>query len=172
MLKTRKIKRTILPRTRQITEEEREAFKQVCNDGSIYYKTKNAGIFYCLQCNAVARINEHGAICCKNCGNTRIREAELNGYEKRVRSCEQIDGFVIIKDSIIVCKETTQGLKTFSYDDACIVIQGREVAFFDNILSVDIFDEESEREWERIQKIPSNSYCKYSKANRNRLPQI
>lgn len=162
MLKTRKIKRTILPRTRQITEEEREAFKQVCNDGSIYYKTKNAGIFYCLQCNAVARINEHGAICCKNCGNTRIREAELNGYEKRVRSCEQIDGFVIIKDSIIVCKETTQGLKTFSYDDACIVIQGREVAFFDNILSVDIFDEESEREWERIQKIPSNSYCKNS----------
>lgn len=45
MLKTRKIKRTILPRTRQITEEEREAFKQVCNDGSIYYKTKMPGFF-------------------------------------------------------------------------------------------------------------------------------
>ena len=41
MLKTRKFKRTILPRTHQIAEGERDAFKQACNDGSMYYKAKN-----------------------------------------------------------------------------------------------------------------------------------
>lgn len=152
MLKIKKIMESVIPKTYQISEGEKTATKIKFDDGLMYYESSyRADKIYCLRCGSLDNITERGQILCLKCGNTQVREMNSCGHKTYVYNCELIDEFIVVKKSVIMYREKMTGPEVYSYDEACIVIQGNEVAFFDNKLT-DGYDDRGIRKWTRIKK--------------------
>jgi len=135
MLRIKKITEEILPKSRKITDTEKELFKTSCNDGYIfYYSRHNLNEMFCLKCNHKFNLGViEGSIHCPNCGNENIREHRYRYDTKYIRSLEIIDGFFVIKDSMLDASETMDGLTIKAKDIAALVIQNNgEFAVFEN----------------------------------------
>lgn len=152
MLKVKKIMESVIPYSSQVSEDDIRLFQASCDDGSMYYESEyRSDSLYCLRCNAKDETSIRGTIRCARCGNIRIRQKKYSPEYRYIRNVEMIDGFIIIKDSVIRCQETMNGLSTCAYDVACVVIQDNEIGAFENNL-VRGYEETGERKWSRVKK--------------------
>ena len=61
MLKVKKIMESVIPQSYELSEGEKTAFKEMCNDGAMYYEsTCNADRMYCLLCGTVSEVGTEG----------------------------------------------------------------------------------------------------------------
>ena len=152
MLKVKKIMESVIPKSASVAEDDIRLFQASCDDGAMYYESEyHSESLYCLRCNSRDETSTKGTIRCTRCGNVSIRQRKYSPEYKYIRNVEQIDGFIIIKDSVIRCYETMDGLSTCAYDVACVVIQGNEIGAFENNL-VRGYEETGERRWSRVKR--------------------
>lgn len=110
MLKVKKIMESVIPQSYELSEGEKTAFKEMCNDGAMYYEaTCNADRMYCLLCGTVSEVGTEGKIQCPRCGNQVVRQRSYNDQRRCIRTCEIIDDFVVIKESNAIYNEKMDG---------------------------------------------------------------
>ena len=158
MLKVKKIMESVIPQSYELSEGEKTAFKEMCNDGAMYYEsTCNADRMYCLLCGTVSEVGTEGKIQCPRCGNQVVRQRSYNDQRRCIRTCEIIDDFVVIKESNAIYNEKMDGPEVFSHPVSCIVIQGNDIGYFESRNIAGYYDARGPRRWSRIRK-PSQYY--------------
>lgn len=170
MLKVKKIKESVIPKTAVVSEEEKQVVKINADDGAVYYESSyNAETFHCLRCGENFALSGEGTILCPKCGNQKIRQRRYNCdcccYY--IRFVEMIDGFLVIKDSAVKAEETMTGIEAYSYDIACVVVQpDGEVGALDNCCQG--YDERGVRIWTRVKR-PATVYLRNQKQQQCRI---
>lgn len=170
MLKVKKIRESVIPKTTVVSEEEKQVVKLNADDGAVYYEaTYNAEAFHCLRCGENFALSGEGTIQCPKCGNKKIRQRRYNCDCScyYIRFVEVIDGFLVIKDSAVKADETMTGIEVYSYDIACVVVQpDGEVGAFDNCRQG--YDERGVRIWTRVKR-PATVYLRNQKKQQCRI---
>ena len=158
MLKVKKIMESVIPNTKAVSEEDRRIYEKNANDGMMYFDGSGSlEVIYCLRCGTQSNPASSGTLKCSRCGNTNIRQRNYCRPRYLIRNVELIDGFLVIKDSVISASEKMDGVEVTDYDENCIVIQGYEIGAFENriICGCGI---EAERKWTRVKKLRNTYY--------------
>ena len=133
MLRAKKILEEILPKTKEVTDEQMEEFRMLECDGAVIYEEySSTDRLYCLNCGTSYSAQDAGGTACPACGNNVIRGSRARNNCHRVyRSIELIDGFVVIKDSTLVYGESLEQGSNVSLSYAeCIVVQKKDIGYF------------------------------------------
>lgn len=157
MLKVKMIMESVIPFSTSVSEEDKRMFRSKKDDGAMYYESsRSTDEMFCLRCGTASTPAAIGEVKCPKCGNKHIRQRNYSPSYMYVRNVELIDGFLVIKESVIKLSETMDGIDIATYDVSCIVIQGNEVGGFENRL-IQGYDDCGTRRWTRVKK-PANTY--------------
>lgn len=157
MLKVKMIMESVIPFSASVSEEDKRMFRTKKDDGAMYYESsRSTDEMFCLRCGTASTPAAIGEVKCPKCGNKHIRQRNYSPSYMYVRNVELIDGFLLIKESVIKLSETMGGIDVATYDVSCIVIQGNEVGGFENRL-IQGYDDCGARRWTRVKK-PANTY--------------
>lgn len=133
MVKEKKILTEILPKSAPVSREVVDEFKRKRTDGKVIYEEyTNQGILFCLNCEQSFAVNEIGDTRCPFCGNSGLRKAERHPNDAtKIRTLEKIDGFLVIKDTVVEYRESvTDGAKISRKEIEAIVAQGERCSIF------------------------------------------
>ena len=158
MLRAKKILEEVLPRTGKVTDEQMEEFRMSACDGAVIYEEySSTDRLHCLNCGTSYSAQDAGGTACPTCGNHVIRGSRArNSCHYVYRSIEQIDGFVVIKDSTLVYGESLEQGDHVSLAYAeCIVVQKRDIGCF-CYNSVYDHREIIGYEWSRVKTLPNH----------------
>ena len=157
MVKVKMIMESVIPFSTSVSEEDKRMFRSKKDDGAMYYESsRSTDEMFCLRCGTASTPAAIGEVKCPKCGNKHIRQRNYSPSYMYVRNVELIDGFLVIKESVIKLSETMDGIDIATYDVSCIVIQGNEVGGFENRL-IQGYDDCGTRRWTRVKK-PANTY--------------
>ncbi len=135
MLRVKKILEEILPKTREVSPEQMEAYRKAECDGAIIYEEYSSkDCLYCLNCGTVYSAQDAGGTACPTCHNNVIRGSRArNSSDLVYRSIEKIDGFIVIKDSTLAYRESMDSGShvSLTYEE-CIVVQKKDIGCFYN----------------------------------------
>lgn len=158
MIKEKKIITEILPRSAPVSQQLVDKIKQQQTDGKVIYEEfTNKGMLFCLNCEHPFSVNETKDARCPYCGNSKLRIARRYPDDvTKIRTLEKIDGFLVIKDTVIRCQESiTDGVQVSRKETEAIVVQGNDIAFFERL------DDNQNNEasyWVRIRSVKEKHY--------------
>lgn len=133
MLRAKKILEEILPKTREVTEWQMAEYRRAECDGAVIYEEyRSEDRLRCLNCGTVYSAQDAGGTACPTCRNNLIRGSRSrSSHELVYRSIEEIDGFVVIKDSTLVYGESMEEGSHVSLSYAeCLVVQQKDIGCF------------------------------------------
>ncbi len=170
MLRVKKILEEILPKTTELEQYRVDDYASANNDGMIIYdEYSSKGVFHCMNCKTDFKAPTEGELVCPRCDNKKIRKSRMDSHVGiTYRRVEEVDGFIVIKDTQIHYRESVDaGIKVYAEDDSCIVIQGKDIGYFE--LNTQYRDGVNVGVWTRV-KFKKGKYYRYDRYTKNLLP--
>lgn len=157
MLKAKKIMESVLPASSTVPEANQSMLLSSMNDGAMICDSQRNSIVYCLRCNTETEVQNTGAIVCRKCGNTRVRQSNSNDKHRRFRIVERMEDCIVIKDITMTARETMKGLTLKITDADALVLQGMDYGYFEH-RRIEKYNEAAGRKWTRVKNPPSYRY--------------
>lgn len=159
MLKAKKILESVLPASSTVPEANRNMVLSSINDGAMICDSQRNSIVFCLRCNTETEVQNTGAIVCRKCGNTRVRQKSSNDRHRRFRVVERVEDCIVIKDIEMTANETMKGISLRIADTDAIVLQGTDFGYFE-YRRVEKYNDAAGRKWSRVKKPPNYRYTR------------